>query len=51
MKNPNMPNPIVRLRHERGYSATIYNVTPAKTAPPLRRHFREKYDEKKVRNT
>jgi len=50
MKNPNQPNPVVRLRRERGYSVTIYNVTPAKTANPERRHFGEKYDEKKVRN-
>ena len=50
MKNQTQLNHIVRLRHERGYSVTIYNVTPARTANPVRRHFVGKYDEKKVRN-
>ena len=44
MKNPKVPKPIVSLRPKRGYSVTNYDVTPAKTANPVRRHFREKDD-------
>ena len=41
---------VATLRPERGYPVTNYDLSPVKTPKPLRRHFGEKYDEKKVRN-
>ena len=41
---------VATLRPERGYPVTNYDLSPVKTPKPLRRHFGENYDEKKVRN-
>ena len=41
---------VVTLRRHCGYSATIYDLNPVESPKPLRRHFGEKYDVKKVRN-
>lgn len=43
-------NAVVSVRSERGYSATKYDASPAKRPKSLRGQFKQKYDERKVRN-
>jgi hypothetical protein len=42
---------VATLRPERGYLVAIYDESTAQPTKPLRRQFRGKYDDKKVRNT
>ena len=44
------PPDIVTVRPERGYSATFYDDSPARSSKTLRWEFGQKYDPKKVRN-